>query len=209
MFCFVSTCLAQKDSLYVQGNQLKNKCNESVILRGVNYSVLDDWSFPANLKTGGERLSEIVKSGANAVRIQWYENYNQTGRPAYTVADLDSLLTRCARYQMIPVIGLWDLTCSNDWPLFNQHVNWWLQPSVVALLKKHRSYAILNITNEFGEYEWTDDTTTALYVFTTNYNKAVKKIRQAGISVPIMIDAPDCGQNGRITVEMWKPANQE
>lgn len=192
----ITFCIAQKDTLYVSGDKLYNECNEQLILNGVNYSVLDDWDFPANLFNGGERLSEIAKTGANAVRIQWYNNYGQKGRAAYTTADLDSLLTRCKRLQLIPVVGLWDLTCGTNWTSFDTLItNWWIRPENVALVNKHKAYLIVNFCNEFAQYEWTGDTTKALQDFKTNYNKAVAKLRKAGINVPLMIDAPDCGQN--------------
>ena len=192
----ITFCFGQKDSLYVSGDKLYNECNEQLILNGVNYSVLDDWEFPSNLFKGGEKLSEIAKTGANAVRIQWYNNYGQKGRAAYTTADLDSLLTRCKRLQLIPVVGLWDLTCGTNWTSFDTLItNWWTRPENVALINKHKAYLIVNICNEFAQYEWSSDTTKALQDYKTNYNAVVAKLRKAGIHVPLMIDAPDCGQN--------------
>ena len=184
------------DSLYVSGRFLYNHCNQKIILRGINYSVLDDWDFPANMNNGAERSSEIEKTGANCMRIQWYNNYGQPSRPAYTLANLDSILTRCKRYNIIPIVGLWDMTCSNDWANFTSTItNWWTQPAVLALIQKHKRYMILNVANEFGYYQWTGNAATALNTFKTNYKSAITALRNAGIKVPLMIDAPDCGQN--------------
>ncbi len=197
LFLFYTDANAQSaDSLYVNGRFLYNHCNQKIILRGVNYSVLDDWDFPANMNNGNERSREIEKSGSNCVRIQWYNNYGQPARPAYNLVHLDSLLTRCKRYNIIPILGLWDMTCSNDWANFTSTItNWWLQPAVLALIEKHKRYMILNIANEFGYYQWTGNPSAAFTTFKTNYKAAITSLRNAGVRVPLMIDAPDCGQN--------------
>ncbi|MES2774059.1 MAG: cellulase family glycosylhydrolase [Bacteroidota bacterium] len=197
--CFhaaLATIAQTSDSLFVAGRFLYNHCNEKIILRGVNYSVLDDWDFPANMNNGNERSIEIEKSGANCVRLQWYNNYAQLARPAYNLVHLDSLLTRSKRLHIIPIVGLWDMTCSNDWGSFtNVITNWWTQPAVLALIEKHKRYMILNIANEFGYYQWTGNPAAALTTFKNNYKTAITTLRNAGIKVPLMIDAPDCGQN--------------
>ena len=117
---FSLSASAQSDSMYVSGRMLYNNCKDTLVLHGINYPVLDDWDFPANMNTGSEKLSEIEKTGANCVRIQWYNNYRNVARSAYALKDLDSLLTRCARYKIIPIVGLWDLTSSGDWNRFPQ-----------------------------------------------------------------------------------------
>jgi hypothetical protein len=193
-FLFTIALFAQADTMYINGRFLYNNHNEQIILKGVNYSLLDDWNFPGNMNTGNERTSEIAKSKANAVRIQWYNNYGNAMRPAYALKDLDSVMSRCARNKMIPIPELHDVTCTNNYTNFtNQIVNWWTQPSVVALLNKHKRYAIVNLANEFGYYQWTGTPATALVTFKNNYKTAITALRTAGIKVPIMIDAPDCG----------------
>lgn len=190
------SCFAQPDSMYVNGRSLYNHANEKVMLNGVNYAVLDDWNFPANMNNGNERLSEIEKTKANTVRIQWYNNYGDPSRPAFNLIQLDSLLCRSARFKMIPIVGLWDKTCDNDWPSFNSTiVNWWLQPSVVALFNKHKRYSIINMANEFGYYTYAGGTITDLNTYKNNYETAIASLRTAGYKQPIMIDAPDCGTN--------------
>ncbi len=190
------SALAQADSMYVSGRYLYNLCGDTVTLRGINYPVLDDWNFPANMNNGTERLSEIEKTGANCVRIQWYNNYGQPARSAFALKDLDSLLTRCARYKLIPIIGLWDLTTTNNWAAFPQIITaWWTQPEVVQLIKKHQQYLIMDIANEMGHCRWTANPQAAAIQFETNYKTAIVALRNAGIHIPVMIDAPDGGQS--------------
>lgn len=187
---------AQGDSIYALGRYLFNHCGDTLILRGANYSVLDDWDFPANMNNGNERSYQISRTGANAVRIMWYNDYGQPSRPPYSLTDLDSVITRCARFGMIPVVGLWDMTCSNNWSLFPTRItDWWNQSAVRALINKHKRYLIINLANEMGYYQWTGNPGAALVTYKNNYKTAITALRSSGVNVPVMIDAPDCGQN--------------
>jgi hypothetical protein len=93
-----------RQTLYMNGRNLNDVGGRKITLRGVNLQLLDDWSFPAT-----DKLSEVEKTGANAVRIQWYKDYprSQTGsqRPAYSSIDLDSFLVKCRNSRIIPIVG--------------------------------------------------------------------------------------------------------
>ena len=83
--------MATHATLYTSGADLCGLDGKKIILRGVDYPLLDDWNFP-----GKDSLAEIAKTGANAIRIQWYVNYGSPDRPKYSLNDLDSFLLRCA-----------------------------------------------------------------------------------------------------------------
>ena len=68
--------MATHTTLYISGADLCGRDSKKIILRGVNYPLLDDWNFP-----GKDSLTEIAKTGANAVRIQWYINYGSPDGP--------------------------------------------------------------------------------------------------------------------------------
>lgn len=197
----IGNAFAQSDTMYVNGRFLYNHAGEKITLKGINYPVLDDWNFPGNMNNGNERMKEIEKTKANTVRLEWYNNYGQPARPAYTLAHLDSLLTRAARMRMIPVTGLWDVTCSNDWNAFATAVTaWWTQPPVVSLFKKHKRYSIINLANEFGYYAWAGGDAAALNNYKNNYKAVITAMRNAGYTQPIMIDAADCGTNADVQI---------
>jgi mannan endo-1,4-beta-mannosidase len=178
-----------KSTFYTNGRHLYHPNGTKVILRGIDLPLLDDWGFPQS-----DKLAELEKTGANAVRIQWYANYGQAARPAYTIADLDNFLARCRTSQMIPIVYLSDLTCQSDPNLLNsQLIPWWTSTEVVAVLKKHQRYLIINLANELGHYRWTGNQPAALNSFKKAYQAAIASIRQTGLNVPIAIDAPDCG----------------
>lgn len=184
--------LFPRTTLTVRGRFLFDTSNAKIILRGINLPLLDDWSFP-----GSDKLAELEQSGANCVRIQWYKNYGNAARPAFAVQDLHNFLAKCAVNRIIPIVGLWDLTCGRDPNLLNsQLLPWWTTEPVLSMLKSHRKYIILNLANELGVYRWAGTPTeqaAALQNYMNQYKSAITSIRNAGLDMPIMIDAPDCG----------------
>jgi mannan endo-1,4-beta-mannosidase len=182
-----------KANLYVDGRFLYDRYRNQVILRGVNYPLLDDWQFPPN-----SYLSEIAQSGANAIRIQWYVNYNQadgvTRDPSYSTADLGTFLDACIAAKIVPIVMLADDTCNSDPTLINSfYVPWWTDPANADVLKARQECLILNLANELGYWEWADDPASALTAYTSAYKTAIASMRAAGYTCPLMIDAPDCG----------------
>jgi len=190
----------QKDTFYTNGRYLYDPSGKKTILRGVNLPLLDDWDFPQS-----DKLSELEKTGANAVRIEWYKEYGNADRPDYALADLDNILAKCKANQIIPILGLWDFTCNPDATLLNtQLVPWWLSDPVLTVLKKHQRYLIINLANELGFYRWANDSAIALNTFKDAYKSAITSIRQH-LHLPIMIDAPDCGTS----IEVFTAIGQE
>ena len=187
------------ETMYVQGGTLYDKCGEPVVLHGINYPVMDDWDFPAS----SEVSDQIALSGANAVRIQWYIDYGQPGRPAYALKDLDTVISRVARLDMIPIIELHDFTCQSDVSqLAGAIVPWYTQADVLQLIEKHKAYLIIDFANEYGAVNWAGDVGAAQTAFQTAYADAVVAMRNAGINVPLMIDAPDCGTSSNRLVDV-------
>ena len=189
-----------KKTLYVNGRFLHDASGKKTILRGINLPLLDDWAFPQS-----DKLAELEKTGANAVRIQWYKDYGQPSRPAYSLVDLDHVLAKCKTNQIIPILGLWDLVCNSDVTLLNtQLVPWWISDPVLAVLQKHQRYLIVNLADELGVYRWANKPAEALKAFKTAYKSAITSIRQH-LHVPLMIDAPDCGTS----IEVFTMIGQE
>jgi mannan endo-1,4-beta-mannosidase len=198
-----SPALAQsRETLYVQERYLYDSSGQKIILRGINLPLLDNWDFPQADELA--KLTELEKTGANAVRIQWYKDYGQP-RPAYSPQDLDNFLTKCKENRIIPILGLWDLTCKDDVSLLNTRlIPWWISDDVLFVLKKHQQYLIINLANELGKYRWLGSSPEALETFKTAYKSAITSIRQH-LRTPIMIDAPDCGQS----IEVFTKIGQE
>ena len=191
----IANCANIPQTLFVQGKNLYDSQSQPLVLRGVNYSVMDDWGFPAT-----DLISEIEKSGANTIRLQWYKTY--AARPAYTATDLDNLLTKCKTNRIIPILELHDITCQADANLINtQLISWWTDPAIVTVLNKHKKYLIINLANEVGRYRWAGYSPASLANWKDAYKTAITSIRNAGLNMPIMIDAPDCGTDIRAIVD--------
>ncbi len=188
---------SSSDGLYVNGKNLFDYCGDTIILRGINYPVLDDWEFPQTSEVSGQ----IAQTGANTVRISWYMNYGQASRPAYGLKDLDTVLTRITRLKMIPVLELHDLTCQTGYEELNTVIlPWYTQPSVLALLQKHKRNLILNLVNEYGFVRWASNPALARTSYRLTYQTLVQGLRSAGLHIPLMIDAPDCGTSLSVLV---------
>ncbi len=193
-------------TIHVQGKHILSPCNQIFVPRGVNYSLADDWEFPDNMNgdptnVNNELSSEIIKANPNMVRIQWYVN-RQAGWKPYAVSDLEQVVTRFENAGIVSVIEAHDFTCTNDYNGFNSTLlPWWTQASVKSLINAHRGFVIVNLANEFGTVKWASDQQTAYTTWVNHYKAAIISIRNAGIEVPIMIDAPDCGQNLDIVLQ--------
>lgn len=161
------------DAFVVNGRHLYDRCGEKVVLRGVNEMVI--WSGG---KDGDPEFTEIAKTGANVVRIVW----NNTG----SADDLNTAIQNAVNAQLIPMIENHDAT--GDITKVAAAVDYWTQPDVVAVLKAHEPYLLLNIANEPGESVIPAD-------FETTYKSAIERIRATGVRMPLIIDAPMWGQD--------------
>jgi mannan endo-1,4-beta-mannosidase len=140
--------------------------------------------------------AQIIQANPNMVRIAWYNDYGQSSRPAYNLTHLDSLITRFSRKGIVSIVGLWDVTCGNDYNAFATYITpFWKSPAVLALINKHKGMMLVEIANEFGYVDWASNPTTAFTTWKNNYKTAITTLRTAGITVPLVINAPECGTN--------------
>lgn len=168
----------------VSGRTIRDAAGNPVVLRGVNKMSVYDEEDPR----GQTYFGEIKKTGANTVRIVWGMNQNtDPNRPKTDPNVLDALITNARSNGLVPMVELHDAT--GNWSRLNELVNYWIQPRVVEIIKKHSQYLLVNIGNEVG-----DDTVSDAQ-FTAGYTSAVQKMRAAGIRTPLVIDAQDFGKN--------------
>ncbi|SFU75946.1 mannan endo-1,4-beta-mannosidase [Clostridium sp. DSM 8431] len=158
----------------VDGRFLYDNQGEKTVLYGINKMVV--WQD----KDGDPSFREIAKTGANCVRIVWTM---KDGTPD----ELDTAITNCRAEHMIPIIELHDAT--GEFDKLQSLVDWWVKPEVVQVIQKHQEYLLVNIGNEVGDGNVSNDR------FKTEYTKAVTRMREAGIHVSLVIDPSSWGQN--------------
>lgn len=171
--------------MQTKGRYLYDACKKKVVLRGVNHmTCYTDWV--GTPRDGEPMFTEIAKTGANAVRIVWTYSENTTA------AELDRAITNAAKNRLIPMVEILDQTCEWSREAFDKVLNWWLQPDIVKVMKKHEKYVLLNFANEMGNGD------TNLDNYKSEYKRVIEKMRGAGLKSTIVIDAPGCGQNETI-----------
>lgn len=178
----------ERDAMFVAGNTLYDACGAPLVMQGVNHAPYNwGWSPDYNV------FPEIAKTGSNTVRIVWYSSQvSGGGAPAYAnLAQLDSAIARCAAAKMVPVLELHDHTCMNDSAQFINLMSFYTQPAMLDLINRHRKYLVINLANEALYVMWGGSVQRYINIYT----RAIGMLRNEGIHVPLMIDAPDCGQH--------------
>jgi len=167
---------AQDPGMYVNCRYLYSSEGDTLILKGFNAMIVY-WDIH-----GEVNFPEIEKTGANCVRIFW-----KLDPPTPQPSDLDKVLGNCIKHHMIPIICLWDAT--GDWSNIQNCVNYWCSSQIAPILQKYEKHLIINIANEPGSDDMGDET------FKSTYQDAVQQIRDAGLHVPLVIDADRWGRN--------------
>jgi len=166
---------------FILGRDLYDRRGVKVLLRGVNkMSVFEQ---PDDSR-GQISFGEMKQTGANTVRIVWAI---ATDQGVTSTATLDALITNAKANHLIPMVELHDAT--GDWGRLDELVNYWTQPAVVSIIKKHQAYLLVNIGNEVG------NDTVSQADFVAGYTDAVQRLRAAGIHTPLVIDASDWGKD--------------
>jgi mannan endo-1,4-beta-mannosidase len=164
--------------MQVAGRELFDPTGARVLLRGVNKMNVytdhhGDVSFP-----------EIESTGANTVRIVWA---TATDDFVPTAADLDTVIGNALAHHLIPMPELHDAT--GNFAGLSALVDYWTRPDILAVVRKHERWLLVNIGNEVG-----DDQVTAAQ-FLAGYTTAVQRMRAAGVRSPLVVDASDWGKN--------------
>ena len=162
----------EHETFYVEGPKIFAPNGEEFIARGVNKMIF------YQDRSGEESYREIAKTGANIVRIFWFTKG--------TAEELDATLTRCIANNMVAMPALWEAT--GKWENLQQCVDYWSREDIVAVIEKHKRFVLLNIANEAGDHNVSPNE------YRLTYQDAVLKLRNAGITVPLVIDAAGWGR---------------
>ncbi len=160
--------------MYVDGRFLYDPCGEQVVLRGANVGTFA-------YSRGIPHIAELAKTGANCARLTFRYVINR-----HTPHQVDSAIQLCVDNNMIAMPCVWDAT--GKWDKMDICIDYWCQPEMVEVLQKNEDRILLNIANEGGNFDVTDS------AFREVYGRAVKKLRGAGLHVPLVIDASGWGR---------------
>jgi len=183
---------AQSQYIHTNGMYILGPCGDTLLLRGLNYAPYN-WGYDIN----SLQLDQIVQSGANIVRMDWYWNNPDPNAIVYqNYTALNNAISQCVQNKMIAVLEIHDYTCSTDTVgLFNLHT-WWTQSNVFTILQQYKESVIVNYANEALYYQFAANPVTALATYKNTYQNIITALRSvSGFNFPIMIDAPDCGTN--------------
>jgi mannan endo-1,4-beta-mannosidase len=177
----------------VAQGELRSASGHAVLLRGINLQY-GDW--PEGRLAG---LAAIADQGANAVRLQ----LRRDTTAAQLRAALDELLAR--GMVAIPMYWETDVTCTHDTQGLATAMTRWTQTWREVLLdSRYRGMLVVNIANEWGSSAQLAD-------WRSRMAAAITQLREAGLAMPLMIDAPDCGQLATAfdsaTVAAWLAAD--
>jgi mannan endo-1,4-beta-mannosidase len=164
----------------VSGRGILDTDGDPVQLRGVNkMSVFDD-----DDPRGNVYFPQIALSHANTVRIVWaiVDDHGRTD-----VADLAAVIANCQKNKMLPMIELHDAT--GDLSKLPKLADYWTRSDVLQVIFNAGGNLLVNIGNEVG------DDTVGVNGFINAYTPVIRKMRNAGIRTPLVIDAPDFGKN--------------
>lgn len=175
----------------------------AAVIRGVN-----DIGF---WRGGTDRLQlrqSMAAAGARYVRIPFADSAADNGgidTPAWRLSVVDGFLAQ--GITPIPVAFFSrsgrEATCGTDPAIIGAVVDDWIGGDAPMLKSRN---VVLNVANEWGPGDpgvGTNDP--GLAVWRDTYVTAIQRIRGAGIQVPLLIDAPGCGQNA-LAVERFGTA---
>ena len=170
-----STGGSTSSTFHVEGRFLYDRCNEKVVLRGVNEMVV--WTAG---KDGMPEFTDIAQTGANSIRIVW----NEEG----TAAELDAAITNALAAKLIPMVEHHSATGKLP-DVAAKVIPYWTKTDVAQVLVKHQANLLLNIANEAGDDKVTQE------AFESAYKAAITALRGIGFKGPLIIDAPQWGQD--------------
>jgi len=152
--------------------RLYNSNADEVLLHGVNNNHWDAYGSAAG----------IPLSGANAVRI--FLRFTDPPETTY------GYVKPIAAAGMVPIPTNWTTTCKSDALSLQSAVDTWVAQAPVWT--RLNSYGLVNIANEWGAAVSASDKGLSWLI---NNTTAVNRMRAAGYTMPLVVDAGGCGQD--------------
>lgn len=155
------------DGFYTRGNQVIDPSGQPIVFRATNQAHYDSW--------GGAPAAKAM--GANMVRI----SLNFTKTEAVNWAVIQPFVAA----GIVPMPGNWTGTCKSDLASLTAIVDAWVAQA--PTWTKLNKTGLVNIANEWGpagSTAWRDA-----------YVAAIPRMRAAGYTGTLVVDAGGCGQD--------------
>lgn len=176
---------AAETGFRISDGRLVDANGEDFVMRGVNHA--HTW-YPDRTD---QALSDIKATGANTVRVvlstgdQWTRN---------DAADVTDVVSQCKANKLVCVLEAHDTTGYGEQGSavsLERATDYWLD--VQEAVQDQEKYVIVNIGNEpygnSGYESWAADT-----------SAAIGRLRDAGFTHTLMVDAPNWGQDWSFTM---------
>jgi len=173
--------LGANAGISVSGGKIYEGNGNEFVMRGINHA--HTW-FPDKLN---QSLKDIGNTGANTVRIVLSSGHKWSKNSA---SDVANVIQKAKDNKMIAVLEVHDTTGFQDDSSASSlasATDYWL--SMQSVLKGQEDYVIINIGNEafgngFNHSDWK-----------SHHKNAIKRLRDAGLTHTLMVDAPNWGQD--------------
>ncbi|MCP8900985.1 hypothetical protein [Gilvimarinus xylanilyticus] len=168
-------------------NFLLDVTGSPVQLRGATLEYAQD---PAQMI---QAIEPLAATGANAVRLMIDSSV--------TSDQLDGVLTQVAENNMVAVVSLTDdgsaLHCQEDPGALVDAVNTlWLDQWIAVLAQdRYQGRVIINIADGWGPMGIFNPSSLGYQEYVDTYKALIRRFREAGFKLPLMIDGANCGQD--------------
>ncbi|MFP5392257.1 MAG: cellulase family glycosylhydrolase [Gammaproteobacteria bacterium] len=167
------SCIVVFKGFRVDGSVLKDANGNAFVARGVNnpHAWYDSQAYNV--------LPNLAARKTNLIRVVW--------TTSGSASRLDQVLSAIEAQKMVSIVELHDGTGNNSASVLQNLANYWVRSDVLAVLKKHERYTMINIANEWGDgnktpLQWRDD-----------YKQPITTLRNAGLTTTLVIDNPNYG----------------
>jgi len=167
------------------GRTLLDATGEPLMLRGIN---LD---FGADPMERLDSIAPIREVGSNVVRLML--------RPETTAQELETALLEVVDNDLVAVVSLWseELACDNNSDaLFSAFNDLWMDRWVSVLVQdRFQPHIMVNLASAWGPTDIFNAHSMGYRIYIDNYKALITQFRRNGFNVPLVIDAPGCGQD--------------
>ena len=160
---------------------------DAILLRGINLQYGDN----PDVRLAG--IAAIKETGANVVRLQLRANT--------TAEQLEAALDEIVANDLIAMPMLWEvegeITCTESAEFIEKYTQeLWFDRWIDVLVKdKYQTHLMINIANEWGPMNVWDANSVGYSEYIDVYKSIIREFREIGFRVPLVIDAPHCGQD--------------